>query len=835
MRKNLFPFIFTIIMAGALLTGCGTKQEAADQTLNDVVAESTVTPEPTASSADSDQPSQTEDFEKGTSAEIVTPATTPTEVPAVTATTTPVPTEGAVETPTEVPTAEPTVTQAVEPTATPTVAPTSTPIPTATPKPTETPMPTATSTPVPTVEPTSIPEPTATPTATATPKPTSTPVPTATPTPIPETEGIYVDYFCDYYEKIAEAARNKEESLTIYLRKGLRKEIPLEDIPLVQTLAGMTVSYTAECAKVSVGNNRTKSVIVTVGDKKYEQIDITFMYGITTVVVYDLKDFEEKVEYIINEGQEEFIIYIAGNREEIANNKYKVLNKLNAVEYFSDSYDVTSQKRFYYTKYAFLYPDENDVIAREEETGKQEIRSWYEGDRETGVVFYLAVTSNRDWYEKTVACYQEWFMETYPDSDYTMCFSKLKTHPEDKRPEQRDSFIVCEIKSSEELEESAGVQEPESVKKEVPILTWEPKSMKEADYTLYKVEQELTKESRTSGKSEEELVKEVIDQVIVDGMSELEKVKAIYDYMLVNLEYAYYDFVIDEVTWESATVDSVLDNGYAVCQGYAVVFEALCKEAGLECIYVAGMAGGEAHAWNQVKVDGNWYNIDVTWGDPKSFFVLEDDHTFNNYKYFLLSDEDMIQDHVSETEVYACTAESIGYQALDMESEWMFGCLAETKEEVIQSARKAVVNEALSMTVAHEKGLFRDGSEVNEYVHKGICESLYSAKTIRYKEELERNGKEYSVYIIEFEQENGELIKFPHIGNREELYALIEESSRLGKKEVTFYAQNMDEMSGYVDEYMEERGWEYPRVYCNSFLDFDGSYMKIYLMIEYVP
>ena len=217
MRKNLFPFIFTIIMAGALLAGCGTKQEVTDQTLNDVVAESTVTPEPTASSTDSDQPSQTEDSENGTSAEIVTPATTPTKVLAATATSTPVPTEGAVETPTEVPMAEPTVTQAVEPTATPTVAPTSTPISTATPKPTETPMPTATSTPVPPVEPTSVPEPTAIPTATATPKPTNTPVPTATstptPTPTPTEAPVHTH---EYSSKVTKEATCTEEGVKTF-------------------------------------------------------------------------------------------------------------------------------------------------------------------------------------------------------------------------------------------------------------------------------------------------------------------------------------------------------------------------------------------------------------------------------------------------------------------------------------------------------------------------------------------------------------------------------------------------------------------------------------------
>ena len=203
MRKILFPLFLTVAMVGALLAGCGIKQEAADQTIGSAVAENTVTPE-----------------------------MTPTEEPAVTATSTPVPTEGAVETPTEVPTAEPTVTQAVEPTATPTVVPTSTPEPTVTPEPTETPVPTATPTvtPVPTSTPTptptSTPTPTVTPLPTATPTPTATPLPTATSTPMPTP--LVSQIKATYTEKLQfnEYTCGEKGEEVLELVKSLREENP---------------------------------------------------------------------------------------------------------------------------------------------------------------------------------------------------------------------------------------------------------------------------------------------------------------------------------------------------------------------------------------------------------------------------------------------------------------------------------------------------------------------------------------------------------------------------------------------------------------------------------
>ncbi|MGN1102719.1 MAG: hypothetical protein ACI4RG_11040, partial [Huintestinicola sp.] len=41
-------------------------------------------------------------------------------------------------------------------------------------------------------------------------------------------------------------------------------------------------------------------------------------------------------------------------------------------------------------------------------------------------------------------------------------------------------------------------------------------------------------------------------------------------------------------------------------------------------------------AWNVVKVDGDWYNIDATWDDP---ILSEVDETNVRYRYFLVPDE----------------------------------------------------------------------------------------------------------------------------------------------------------------------------------------------------
>lgn len=54
--------------------------------------------------------------------------------------------------------------------------------------------------------------------------------------------------------------------------------------------------------------------------------------------------------------------------------------------------------------------------------------------------------------------------------------------------------------------------------------------------------------------------------------------------------------------------------GQGQCATYADMFNEMCEAAGLTCKIVGGDAGGP-HAWNQVKVSGTWYYVDVTWAD----------------------------------------------------------------------------------------------------------------------------------------------------------------------------------------------------------------------------
>lgn len=78
-----------------------------------------------------------------------------------------------------------------------------------------------------------------------------------------------------------------------------------------------------------------------------------------------------------------------------------------------------------------------------------------------------------------------------------------------------------------------------------------------------------------------------------------------------------------ESAWEclNALVGSVGLLG-PVCEGYSRAFQVLCNELGIPCVLVDGPAKSkkneatEAHMWNYVQLEGQWYAVDITWNDP---------------------------------------------------------------------------------------------------------------------------------------------------------------------------------------------------------------------------
>ncbi|MBQ8922395.1 MAG: hypothetical protein IJ060_09590 [Oscillospiraceae bacterium] len=75
-----------------------------------------------------------------------------------------------------------------------------------------------------------------------------------------------------------------------------------------------------------------------------------------------------------------------------------------------------------------------------------------------------------------------------------------------------------------------------------------------------------------------------------------------------------HDSVVDgceyDFTYTYGDAYAALVGGEAVCQGYALAMNLLCREVGIPCYAIT--SDSLNHMWNVVNVDGSWYQLDAT-------------------------------------------------------------------------------------------------------------------------------------------------------------------------------------------------------------------------------
>ncbi len=154
-----------------------------------------------------------------------------------------------------------------------------------------------------------------------------------------------------------------------------------------------------------------------------------------------------------------------------------------------------------------------------------------------------------------------------------------------------------------------------------------------------------TMEYHTTAEQEAELdkkVAEILDELNVYSASDYEKIKAVHDYVIGNVDYYLSGDMIYHTAY-SAGID-----GKAVCQGYSLLMYRLLSELGINVRCIPGTAGGGGHMWNLVELYGKYYYIDATF----------DDGMIDKYAYFLKGSEDFDSydkdddPHVFETDGY---------------------------------------------------------------------------------------------------------------------------------------------------------------------------------------
>lgn len=134
---------------------------------------------------------------------------------------------------------------------------------------------------------------------------------------------------------------------------------------------------------------------------------------------------------------------------------------------------------------------------------------------------------------------------------------------------------------------------------------------------------------------------DITEEIFEPDMTDMEKVVAVHDYLVVNTIYSEEEDKADYL----ATAYSVLIEGEGQCQGYAEAFTALLMLSGVETKVISGdaldsSATYQPHAWNLVMIEGDWYHVDATWDDP-----IPDTGGSALHTYLFRSDDFFERDH----------------------------------------------------------------------------------------------------------------------------------------------------------------------------------------------
>lgn len=420
---------------------------------------------------------------------------------------------------------------------------------------------------------------------------------------------VIVNNSNELYNTIKNAVKLKNESIIIYAKDYSKTTYNIDKI-IKQvmddcfTLNYIISSYEAKHSWNLGSNNRTINISIS-----YKPVD-----GVANSYDEFLKIMEKEA---IIKGKDKISIKVKSNDSSILVNVFSVGEKLN--EKMSNTRKITSlsvaKNTFPDTKvlvleYYLSYKDKADASITSVDINKN--KQLYEGLKtaiencETSFIVKQNINYTEEEFDKLTASI-DGIISKVLDENYDIHY-------------YFDSYQISYIKEGNSV-------------KEVSIL----------------FEYSIDRESILRRNREvEKKIKEIVDLIITPGMTALEKEIAVHNYIVNNAKYDEENYEKGTVPKESNTAYGVLIKGVGVCGGYASAMNKLLNEVGIESMIISGEAGEngsyEAHAWNLVKLDGEYYHLDATWNDPI--------YTFNgvrtdviHFDYFNLSDEEISKDH----------------------------------------------------------------------------------------------------------------------------------------------------------------------------------------------
>lgn len=141
--------------------------------------------------------------------------------------------------------------------------------------------------------------------------------------------------------------------------------------------------------------------------------------------------------------------------------------------------------------------------------------------------------------------------------------------------------------------------------------------------------------------------------------TDYEKEVAIHNFITDNFQYGPLD--TSNVPQRAHSVTGFVFDGQGICEAYANTFYIMGKMAGLDVSIITGTTNNVSHMWNLIKLDDEYYHVDVTSDDP-----APDLPNRERYNFFNVSDDIISKTHSWErSEFPSCTSDKYNYYTMN--------------------------------------------------------------------------------------------------------------------------------------------------------------------------
>ena len=237
---------------------------------------------------------------------------------------------------------------------------------------------------------------------------------------------------------------------------------------------------------------------------------------------------------------------------------------------------------------------------------------------------------------------------------------------------------------------------------------------------------------------------EVCEQILAEcslTTTDIEKELIIHDYLILNGEYDYENYINDTIPEESYSAYGILVNKIGVCQSYAYAMKLLLREQDIPCDVVMG--GG--HAWNIVHIDGENYYVDTTWDDP----VPDIEGRVSREHFNMTTSQNVETGHTWDQSLYPqCTSERYGF--LQDINEWLY-------YDGIWFYTKDAIDEQYGYYISNNLYSYNEENQEEELLVEGSCTKIYLDKN---KERIYYTKQGETSYCSIYGEQQNELIPF---------------------------------------------------------------------------